>query len=105
MADAIDLPAYLRRIGHAGPIVPDGATLRALHRAHALAIPFENLDVQARLPVRLDLASLQQKLVNRRRGGYCFEQNTLFQHVLEALGFGVRACEAAMWVADWDSAC
>jgi N-hydroxyarylamine O-acetyltransferase len=94
MTDPIDLQAYLRRIGFDGEVRPDLATLQALHLAHASTIPFENLDVQMGLPIRLDLASLQDKLVRRRRGGYCFEQNTLFLAVLRRVGFEVIPCEA-----------
>lgn len=90
----IDLGAYHRRIGFSGDARPSLETLRALHLAHATAIPFENLDIQMGLPIRLDLASLQDKLVRRRRGGYCFEQNTLFLAVLEAAGFQAIPCEA-----------
>jgi len=90
----IDLGAYYRRIGFSGDARPGLDTLRALHLAHATAIPFENLDIQLGLPIRLDLASLQDKLVHRRRGGYCFEQNTLFLAVLKAAGFEVIPCEA-----------
>jgi arylamine N-acetyltransferase len=68
--------------------------LEAVHRAHAVAIPFENLDVRLGRPIRLDLASLQAKLVAGRRGGYCFEQNTLFAAALEALGFRVTRLAA-----------
>ncbi|MER5309519.1 arylamine N-acetyltransferase [Streptomyces sp. NPDC002773] len=60
-----------------------------LHRAHVGAIPFENLDVALGKPVPLDLKSLQGKLVERRRGGYCYEQNSLFAAVLERIGFAV----------------
>lgn len=89
----LDLDAYLDRIGaEAGP--PNEATLRALVGAHARAIPFENLDIARGLPIRLDLASLEDKLVRRRRGGYCFEQNTLLRHVLDALGFRARPLAA-----------
>lgn len=94
MTDPIDLQAYLRRIGFDGEVRPDLATLRSLHQAHASTIPFENLDVQMGLPIRLDLASLQDKLVRRRRGGYCFEQNSLFLAVLRRVGFEVIPCEA-----------
>ena len=94
MADDLDLDAYLARIGRPGPVAPDATTLRALHAAHVASIPFENLDVQMGLPIRLDLDSLQQKLVGRRRGGYCFEQNTLFLAVLRRAGFDVVPCEA-----------
>lgn len=94
MSAELDLGAYLRRIGFAGDPQPDLATLRALHLAHASTIPFENLDIQMGLPIRLDLASLQAKLVRRRRGGYCFEQNGLFLAVLRQVGFEVIPCEA-----------
>jgi N-hydroxyarylamine O-acetyltransferase len=85
----LDLPAYLRRIGYAGPLDPTPALFEALHLAHATRIPFENLDILLGRPIRLDLDSLQAKLVLGDRGGYCFEQNTLFAAVLRALGFGV----------------
>jgi len=94
MPAELDLGAYLRRIGFTGDPRPDLATLRALHLAHASTIPFENLDIQMGLPIRLDLASLQAKLVRRRRGGYCFEQNGLFLAVLREVGFDVIPCEA-----------
>ncbi|GLH70276.1 N-hydroxyarylamine O-acetyltransferase [Geothrix rubra] len=94
MSDGLDLQTYFRRIGFQGEARPDLATLQALHLAHATTIPFENLDVQMGLPIRIDLASLQDKLVRRRRGGYCFEQNTLFLAALRALGFEVLPCEA-----------
>lgn len=90
----IDLDAYCRRIGYTGARAPTLATLRALQVHHPRAIPFENLNTLTGVPVRLDLASLESKLVRSARGGYCFEQNTLFAHVLEALGFGVTALAA-----------
>jgi N-hydroxyarylamine O-acetyltransferase len=90
----VDLEAYRRRVGLASlpPATPAG--LRALHEAHVSAIPFENLDVLQGRPIALDLASLQAKLVAARRGGYCFEQNTLFAAVLERLGFRVTRLAA-----------
>ena len=90
----LDLDGYFERIGYAGERAPTLATLRALQARHALAIPFENIDTLAGRPVRLDLDSLQRKLVQARRGGYCFEQNTLFREVLMALGFDVTALSA-----------
>ena len=86
--------AYLRRIGLQAMPAADLTGLRALHLAHATSIPFENLDIQMGLPIRLDLDSLQDKLVRRRRGGYCFEQNTLFLAALKAAGFEAIPCEA-----------
>lgn len=83
----LDLDAYCARIGYAGPRTPVLATLHAIAAHHAAAIPFENLDVLLNRPPRLDPASLEQQLVHARRGGYCFQQNGLLLHALEALGF------------------
>lgn len=83
----LNLEAYLERIRYHGDVRPGHAALAGLLRAHMSQIPFENLDVLLRRPIRLDLESLQQKLVRDRRGGYCFEQVTLFAAALEALGF------------------
>jgi N-hydroxyarylamine O-acetyltransferase len=94
MSIELGLAAYLRRIGLDAWPVADLAGLKVLHLAQATSIPFENLDIQLGLPIHLDLASLQSKLVGRRRGGYCFELNTLFQAILKAIGFEVIACEA-----------
>jgi N-hydroxyarylamine O-acetyltransferase len=91
---SLDLDAYLQRIGYAGSRAPSRATLDALHLAHATHIPFENLDILLGRPIRLDLASLQAKLVAGRRGGYCFEQNRLFAAALEALGYAVTPLAA-----------
>jgi N-hydroxyarylamine O-acetyltransferase len=87
--EAIDLDAYLRRIGYSGGLQPVPAVLEALHLAHATHIPFENLDILLKRPIRLDLARLQEKLVAGGRGGYCFEQNLLFSAVLQRLGYPV----------------
>ncbi|MEW9550886.1 arylamine N-acetyltransferase [Nonomuraea sp. NPDC050783] len=87
--EKLDLDAYLARIGYDGPRVPTAATLRAVHRAHVQAIPFENLDVLLGRDIALDLGSLQDKLVTGGRGGYCHEHNLLFAAALERLGFPV----------------
>ena len=89
MPETFDLDAYLSRIGYTGPRTASLTTLRAIHALHPAAIPFENLDPLLKRPVRLNLASLQAKLVAERRGGYCFEQNIPFAAALEALGFTV----------------
>jgi N-hydroxyarylamine O-acetyltransferase len=90
-----DLDAYLARVGYDGPTLAPGLPcLVALHRAHTTTVPFENLDIQCGRPVSLELERLWAKIVDGRRGGYCFEQNTLFQHVLCTIGFGVFAAEA-----------
>ncbi|WP_016697651.1 arylamine N-acetyltransferase family protein [Actinoalloteichus spitiensis] len=90
----LDLDAYLARIGYDGDLTPDAGTLRAVHRAHATAVPFENLGLLTGGEVRLDTSSLQDKLVRRRRGGYCFEQNVLLAAVLERLGYRVSGVSA-----------
>jgi N-hydroxyarylamine O-acetyltransferase len=91
---SFNLDAYLRRINFRGRVEADLPTLRALHRAHIDAIPFENLDIQMGGGVDLEPAALQAALVGRRRGGYCFQQNGLFRLVLQAAGFAVTAGEA-----------
>ncbi len=90
----LDIDSYFARIGYDGPRAPTLETLRELQRRHPLAIAFENLDTLSGTPVRLDLESLERKLVRGRRGGYCFEQNLLLKHVLTRLGFDVVALAA-----------
>ncbi|MEO6801495.1 MAG: arylamine N-acetyltransferase [Rhodanobacter sp.] len=98
MTDCIDLDAYLRRIGWRGAVAADLATLRGLAVAHVAAIPFANLNPLLGLPVDLELAALEQKLVHDGRGGYCFEQNLVFEAALRALGFDVRGLIArVLW--------
>ena len=79
MSDVFDLASYLARLGVPSAEPPGATALAHLHRAHIAAIPFENLDIQMGLPIALDVASLQAALINRRRGGYCFQQNSLFR--------------------------
>ncbi len=94
----IDLDAYLARIDYAGPREATLATLTALHTAHEAAIPFENLDILLGRGIDLDLAAVERKLVADRRGGYCFEQNTLFRAALEGLGFRVASLAARVQI-------
>jgi N-hydroxyarylamine O-acetyltransferase len=86
----LDLDAYLRRVGYTGPAEPSEATLFALYRAHLNKVRFENLDVFLKGAVSVDLEDIQDKIVYRNRGGYCYEQAQLFGAVLERLGFGVE---------------
>jgi N-hydroxyarylamine O-acetyltransferase len=86
-SEGFDLTAYLKRIGLGGDAEP---TLAEIHRAHVSAIPFENLDPQRGVAVSLDPAVLQDKLVRRGRGGYCFEQNLLLAGALETVGATVE---------------
>lgn len=92
------LDRYLERIRYEGSLDPSAGTLAALHEAHVAAVPFENLDILLGKPIRLDPASLQRKLVDERRGGYCFEQNTLFRAALETIGFLVTSLAARVRV-------
>ena len=94
----IELDAYLARIGLAERPTADVSGLRAIHRAHRRAIPFENLDVALGRGISLDPERLFDKLVTRRRGGYCFEQNALFMAALAAAGFAVRPLLARVWL-------
>jgi N-hydroxyarylamine O-acetyltransferase len=94
----VDLSAYFSRIGYSGPSTPTLAVLRAIHALHPASIPFENIDVLLKTPIRLDAASLHAKMIQKQRGGYCFEQNTYFQKILEATGFSVRSIAArVLW--------
>ena len=97
-AAGFDLDAYFARIGYVGGRAPSLDTLRAVHRHHAEAIAFENLNPLLGWPVRLDAESLRRKMVRCGRGGYCFEQNLLLRYALEALGYKVTGLAARiMW--------
>ncbi|MFI9719276.1 arylamine N-acetyltransferase [Streptomyces sp. NPDC052396] len=89
--DRLDLDAYLERTGYQGDRTPTLEVLRRLQRAHVTSIPFENFDAVLGIPIELDLAAVQDKLVRRRRGGYCFEHAVLFAAVLERFGFTFTA--------------
>ena len=99
MVDHELLAPYLDRIGCPAPAAPDLAGLRAIVAAHAASVPFENIDVLLGRGARLDLPALAGKLVAGRRGGYCFEQNTLLMGALRALGFTVEGLAArVVWL-------
>ncbi|MGF6649805.1 N-hydroxyarylamine O-acetyltransferase [Paraburkholderia youngii] len=89
MSHSVNLEKYFARIGYPGPRAATLEVLRAIHRLHPAAIPFENLNPLTRQPVRLELEAIERKLVIQKRGGYCFEQNILFANVLMQLGFKV----------------
>ncbi|WLQ35949.1 arylamine N-acetyltransferase [Streptomyces castrisilvae] len=93
-AHVLDLDAYLARIGWNGERRPTAAVLRGVHRAHALGIPFENLDPVLGVVPSLALPDLEAKIVRGGRGGYCYEQNTLLAAALRALGFEVTLLAA-----------
>ena len=85
----MNIKAYLERINYRGPLAPTAETLRGLQVAHLLAVPFENLSIHARQPIILEDGALFTKIVERRRGGFCYEANGLFAALLRALGFNV----------------
>ncbi|MCE7978604.1 MAG: arylamine N-acetyltransferase [Nitrospira sp. NTP1] len=90
----MDRSAYLARIGYQGALTPSIETLRGLHRAHVMTVPFENLDIHLGRAISLDPADLFRKIVVDRRGGYCFELNGLFALLLEDVGFAVTRLAA-----------
>ena len=92
-----ELAAYLDRIGTGRPGQADSAALRTLHRAHLLAVPFENLSIHLGEPISLEPGDLTGKIVTRRRGGFCYELNGAFALLLGALGFDVRLLAARVF--------
>src|SRR5215207_9436793 len=92
----VDTTAYLKRIDYRGPLAPTAATLRRLQVAHLLSVPFENLSIHAGEPIVLDEDALFDKIVVRRRGGFCYELNGLFAALLRALGFHVEMLSAGV---------
>jgi N-hydroxyarylamine O-acetyltransferase len=89
-----DLDAYFARIGFKGEAQPTLATLERLHALHPATIPFENLSPFIGEEIALDVEALQAKLVGGGRGGWCFEQNLLFAHVLRRIGFRLTTLAA-----------
>jgi N-hydroxyarylamine O-acetyltransferase len=92
----VNIPAYLDRINYHGPLAPTAETLRELQVAHLLTVPFENLSIHARQLIALDDNALFEKIVKRRRGGFCYEVNGLFAALLRALGFDVKMLSAGV---------
>jgi len=86
--------AYLERIAYRGSTNPTATTLRELHRAHLFSIPFENLDIPLGRKIVCDEKSFLRKIVERRRGGFCYEMNGAFAALLRALGFKVTLLSA-----------
>ncbi|HEY0080750.1 MAG TPA: arylamine N-acetyltransferase [Pyrinomonadaceae bacterium] len=96
MSIPLDIKAYLRRIDYRGSLEPTAEVLRDLQVAHLLAVPFENLSIHAGEPIVLEDEALFDKIVVRRRGGFCYEANGLFAALLRALGFDVRMLAAGV---------
>jgi N-hydroxyarylamine O-acetyltransferase len=90
------LQDYLDRIEYAGTVEPIFATLAALQEAHVCSVPFENLDVQLGRPLSIRVEEAYEKIVVKRRGGWCYEQNGLFGWALSEIGFDVRRIAASV---------
>lgn len=90
----LNIKAYLERINYHGSLLPTAETLRELQVAHLLAVPFENLSIHAQEPIVLEDGALFTKIVENRRGGFCYEANGLFAALLRALGFEVAMLSA-----------
>jgi len=93
----MDIRSYLERIGVDGPVRPDFETLFGLHRTHLLTVPFENLDIHLRNPIELDEQPLWNKIVLRKRGGFCYELNGMFAWLLQQIGFEVTYLNARVY--------
>ncbi|MFT4511361.1 MAG: N-hydroxyarylamine O-acetyltransferase [Planctomycetota bacterium] len=92
------LDRYLQRVAVTGPVAANEATLIALHQAHLRAIPFENLEIHLGQPMRIEPDALFEDLVDRQRGGYCFQMNELLALALLAIGFEVERFAARVWL-------
>lgn len=86
--------SYLKRINYSGDQAVTLENLKALQRAHLLAVPFENLDIHMKRPITLNHASIYKKIVENKRGGFCFELNGLFSWLLSELGYEVALLRA-----------
>jgi N-hydroxyarylamine O-acetyltransferase len=91
---AMDVGAYLHRIGYKGPLAPTVGTLRALHRQHMLTVPFENLDIGLGREIVIDPERFVEKITREGRGGFCYELNGAFSTLLTSLGFRVTLLSA-----------
>ena len=98
--ETIDLRAYLERIGYDGPVAPTLAVLQAVVRRHMASIPFEAIDVMLGHGVDLDPAAIDCKMLDQRRGGYCFEHASLLRRALQAIGFTLEQHLARVWIFD-----
>ncbi len=97
MGPPFDIERYLDRIAYRGARVPSPQALAELQEAHLLAVPFENLDIHRGEPIVLEEASLFDKIVTRRRGGFCYELNGLFARLLEAMGYPTSRVSARVF--------
>jgi N-hydroxyarylamine O-acetyltransferase len=100
----MNIDGYLKRIDYTGPLTPSAGTLRELQVAHLRTVPFENLSIHAGEPIVLENDHLFTKIVDNKRGGFCYELNGLFAALLSALGFEVAMLAAGVAKAPRSSA-
>jgi N-hydroxyarylamine O-acetyltransferase len=96
----VDVDSYLARIAYSGSLTPDVETLRNICRAHLFTVPFENLDIGWGREIRVDQEAFVRKIVEHRRGGFCYELNGALAALLQALGFAVTLLSARVPCAD-----
>ena len=93
----MNIPAYLARLNYSNSVKPDAETLHGLQFAHLLNVPFENLDIGLKQPIQLSEEALWEKLIIRKRGGFCYELNSLFAWLLKQIGFDVTYLNARVF--------
>jgi N-hydroxyarylamine O-acetyltransferase len=94
----MNVDAYLERIGlDRGDLSLNAVSLRRLQRSHLLAVPFENLDIHWNRPILVDTGRFYEKIVEQKRGGFCYELNGLFNELLRSLGFITRLISARVF--------
>src|ERR1700752_1411875 len=93
----MNIPAYLNRLHYFLPVKPDAETLRGLQIAHMMNIPFENLDIGLKRPIKLGKEALWNKIIIQKRGGFCYELNGLFAWLLKQIGFDVTYLNARVF--------
>ena len=93
----MNVPSYLTRLKYSASVEPDAETLRGLQFAHLLTVPFENLDIGLKRPIQLSEEALWDKIILRKRGGFCYELNSLFAWLLTQIGFDVTYLNARVF--------
>ena len=93
----MEIEKYLQRIGYDGSIQPTIELLQVLQKRHLLSIPFENLDIHYKVPIQLDLETIFEKVVIRKRGGFCYELNGIFYELLRSIGLDVKMISARVF--------
>ncbi len=93
----MNIKEYINRINYKGDLKPDLSVLNALQAHHIFAVPFENLDIHYGKPIVLDIDKFYQKIVIEKRGGFCYELNGLFHHLLKEVGFNSKMISARVY--------